>query len=251
MTSTTKTAAGVYGTWTTPIRVTGDKGEVGEDGDGVEFVYFLSNSGTAPTQRPTKSGTTLSPAGWKDDPTGVTRAKPYEYVSYRTGHTGNWSTFSLPKLWAKYGTDGVGVSYVYKRTATDTPAPTISGNGPAAPTAQGWTDEPAGPTKDDQVEWISISNYENEAWGAFSTPKIYARYSPSGTSNAVIFLYKRADQAPQKPTTESTYTFSTNTLSGHDNSWTQSVPAVSGKTPLWMIQAVASATAPANTDTIP
>lgn len=63
-------------------------------------------------------------------------------------------------------------------------------------------------------------------------------------------LYKRSATTPAKPSTTSTYTFSTGILTGHNNGWTQAVPETDGN-PLWVIQAVASATAPSDTDTIP
>ena len=46
------------------------------------------------------------PTGWTDDPTGVTSANQYEWVSVRTGTSGAWSEFSTPSLWAKFGADG-------------------------------------------------------------------------------------------------------------------------------------------------
>lgn len=84
----------------------------GEDGDGYEYVYFLSNSSTAPG-KPSRSGGTLS-GDWKDDPPSPTDNKRYVYVSYHKGVVGapnvSSSEWSLPALWtykAPKGQDGV------------------------------------------------------------------------------------------------------------------------------------------------
>lgn len=72
----------------------------------------------------------------------------------------------------------------------------------------------------------------------------------NGLNSATILLHKRSTATPAKPTTESTYTFSTAILTGHDNGWTQDIPTADGN-PLYVISAVATATAPTDTDTIP
>ena len=79
MTSTNLSALGVYGTWSNPMRLSGVEGE---DGAGIEYIYFLSANGT-PSSAPVAVG---NPAGWTADPTGVSFAKPYEYVSFRNKH---------------------------------------------------------------------------------------------------------------------------------------------------------------------
>lgn len=109
---------------------------MGEDGDGYEYVYLLSNSSTAPTSRPYRSGGTLY-GGWVDDPPSPTDSNRYVYVSYHQGVVGaptvpstEWSS---PSLWAykapkgqdgqdgqdgkdgKDGKDGVGFVTAYQR----------------------------------------------------------------------------------------------------------------------------------------
>lgn len=71
----------------------------------------------------------------------------------------------------------------------------------------------------------------------------------SGLNTATIFIYKRATTSPAVPSSTLTYTFSTKVLSGTLGGWTQAVPADDGN-PLWVTTAVATATAPADTDTI-
>lgn len=84
----------------------------GEDGDGYEYVYLLSNSATAPG-KPSRSGGTLS-GNWKDDPPSPTDSNRYVYVSYHQGVVGASnvpsSEWSSPALWtykAPKGQDGV------------------------------------------------------------------------------------------------------------------------------------------------
>jgi hypothetical protein len=93
---------------------------------------------------------------------------------------------------------------------------------------------------------ISSIEADTIARAEWSAPTIMAG---SGLNSAVVFLYRRYATAPTKPSTTSTYTFSTGALTGQNNSWTQSIPATDGN-PLWVIQSTAAATAPTDTDTI-
>ena len=89
----------------------------------------------------------------------------------------------------------------------------------------------------------------NTEW---STPTVMAQNGATGTngvSSSAVRIYKRAATSPTKPSTTSTYTFSTGLLTGQDNGWTIAVPVVDGN-PLWTTHAIASATYPTDTDTI-
>jgi len=68
-----------------------------------------------------------------------------------------------------------------------------------------------------------------------------------GSSVAQVLLYRRSVSSPTLPSTTATYTFATGVLTGHNNSWTQAIPAVDGN-PLWVT--AASASASTATDTI-
>jgi hypothetical protein len=75
----------------------------GSDGDGYEYVYYLSSSSSTPS-KPSRSGGSLS-SGWTDDPQSVSESYPYQYVSYKTGKIGadaTQSEWSTPKLWNQY-----------------------------------------------------------------------------------------------------------------------------------------------------
>ncbi len=60
----------------------------------------------------------------------------------------------------------------------------------------------------------------------------------NGYNNTLVYLYQRASSTPSKPSTTSTYDFSTKTLTGFNNGWSTSVP--SGTAPLYVTGATAS-----------
>ena len=63
----------------------------------------------------------------------------------------------------------------------------------------------------------------------------------AGINTATVFLYKRSQSSPDKPTSNITYTFATSTATGTDigtNKWTQAIP--SGNDTLYAIYATAS-----------
>ena len=74
----------------------------GVDGDGYEYVFYLSNSATPPS-KPSRANGNLS-SGWKDDPQSPTDNSRYVYVSYYEGKVGapnvSQGLWSSPALWA-------------------------------------------------------------------------------------------------------------------------------------------------------
>ena len=83
----------------------------GKDGKGIEYIFKLQN--TAPSN-PTpdnyatnteyqRTDKEFVPSGWTDDPTGVTAANPYEWVSKRVSTNGHWGAFSEPAEYAHFG----------------------------------------------------------------------------------------------------------------------------------------------------
>ena len=96
-------------------------GEPGADGASTEYVYYQcagTNEDPAPTTPPFYQEGVLKPDGWSPSPKGVTPDNPYEYMSVRTKPAGaeEFSTFSTPVIWSKWGEkgqDGDGVVYHY------------------------------------------------------------------------------------------------------------------------------------------
>lgn len=170
-----------FGTWSTPIRITGLNGENGADGTDIEFIY-LRNTGDTPSKPVSENKDDYVPSGWTDNPQGITETYKYEWVCVRTKPSGTdtWSAFSTPVIWAKWGdkgTDGDGTEYVFKRTEVEKAPDAISVSSTAdgyVPT--GWTDEPNGVDSDYPFEWVSIRHKTNGKWGSFSEPTIWNNY---------------------------------------------------------------------------
>lgn len=170
-----------FGTWSTPIRITGLNGENGADGTDIEFIY-LRNTGDTPSKPASVNKDDYVPSGWTDSPSGITATYQYEWVSVRTkpSGSGTWSAFSTPVIWAKWGdkgTDGDGTEYVFKRTEVETAPDAIlvsSATDGYVPT--GWTDEPSGVSADYPFEWVSVRHKTNGKWGAFSKPTLWNNY---------------------------------------------------------------------------
>jgi hypothetical protein len=70
--------------------------------------------------------------------------------------------------------------------------------------------------------------------------------SKDGVNTAIVYIYQRATSAPSLPSVDTTYDFSTKSLTGLDNGWTTTVPA--GSDPLYV--ATATALSKDGTDTI-
>lgn len=170
-----------FGTWSTPIRITGLNGENGADGTDIEFIY-LRNTGDTPSKPASENKDDYVPSGWTDSPSGITATYQYEWVCVRTkpSGSGTWSAFSTPVIWAKWGdkgTDGDGMEYIFQRTEVETAPSTpliFSPNAGFVPS--GWTDEPSGVSADYPFEWVSMRKKTNGIWGGFSEPTLWNNY---------------------------------------------------------------------------
>jgi hypothetical protein len=93
-------------------------GDKGQDGDGVKYIYYLSNSSTAPGKpaKATDGKWKTDGIEWSDDPQGATEEQQYEYVSKITVTTNadgsKNETVSKPALWAKYANDAQAIRIV-------------------------------------------------------------------------------------------------------------------------------------------
>ena len=136
-----------YNDWSTPIRISGDKGENGADGTDIEFIYKLSNDGNPTSaEKPTDfvndapwSGKDINgddysyddddfnPSkiqnaagqnlGWTDNPSGVgyhdeegvSTFFKYEWVCQRVKPKGSehWGGWTDPFVWSAYGDTGM------------------------------------------------------------------------------------------------------------------------------------------------
>lgn len=170
-----------FGTWSTPIRITGLNGENGADGTDIEFIY-LRNTGDTPSKPASENKDDYVPSGWTDSPSGITATYQYEWVCVRTkpSGSGTWSAFSTPVIWAKWGdkgTDGDGMEYIFQRTEVETaPSTPLTFSPNAGFVPSGWTDEPSGVSADYPFEWVSMRKKTNGIWGGFSEPTLWNNY---------------------------------------------------------------------------
>lgn len=194
-----------YGTWTTPIRITGPQGEHGADGNDIEFIYTRNNTGTAPSTPATSQTDDYVPSGWTDNPQGVAINMMYEYISTRTKENGTWSAFSTPVIWSKWGEkgmDGDGYEYIYKATANSTVPdnPTPSSTSDSTYQADdyvpsGWSDEPVTLTSTNAFLWVCVRKKTHGVWGRFSKPSLWSHYAsaeggtPGADGNDAEFNY--------------------------------------------------------------
>ena len=74
----------------------------GEDGDGYEYIYYLSSSSSASSIPTPRRQNGILQDNWQDDPMSPTVDKQYVYVAYKKGVVGSNGTFSTPKLFNRF-----------------------------------------------------------------------------------------------------------------------------------------------------
>lgn len=114
---------GIVSPWTKPIRITGENGEPGTDGNNLEFIYQRRTHQWINPERPTsKNENKYVPLdeGWTGSPTGIDDVYRYEYMCQRRkDDNDNWSEWEGPMIWSRWGDDGKdgdGVEYAYFTT---------------------------------------------------------------------------------------------------------------------------------------
>lgn len=200
--------------WTDPIRITGDNGKDGEDGTTYEFIYFR-NSGATPNKPTSEQQDDYIPAGWTDNPQGVTETLQYEWVCVRQKEKKVWGAFSVPVIWAKWGEkgmDGDGYEYIFTRTADvdtkpkkpllslnyDDFIPTITNGGSSD---YNWSDDPKGVSEESKAEWVSVRKKEDGNWGEFKEPSLWSNWGEPGLSGGHYeYRLKISAEKPALPT---------------------------------------------------
>lgn len=126
-----KCTGGVWGNWSSPIRLSGfngsdgnpgTPGDPGADGADIEFIYKRSNSlpGVNDLAPESVNEDDDVPDGWEDNPSGVDSEHKYEWMCQRTKPAGinqAWGEWVGPFVWSAYGDkgmDGDGVEYIYR-----------------------------------------------------------------------------------------------------------------------------------------
>ena len=110
----------------------------GSDGDGYEYIYYLSSSSSASSIPTPRRQNGILQDNWQDDPMSPTVDKQYVYVAYKKGVVGSNGTFSTPKLFNRFPKSISKQETKFYTTSSLTPAPdatTIWKNGsPTMPT---------------------------------------------------------------------------------------------------------------------
>lgn len=193
-------STGTYGTWTDPVRITGDNGEDGADGTSLEFIYkrfatqqTWGNNNLNPAYwAANQNADYTGPSGyqWSDKPEGITSGYQFEYMSQRKYDGHQWLKFIEPVLWSRYGEkgmDGDGYEYIFKHFV----GPQTFGdniNNPAywaasqnaeylGPTGYEWSDDPQGISSGFQVEYVTMRKKTDETWGKYNEPTVWAQWN--------------------------------------------------------------------------
>lgn len=74
----------------------------GSDGDGYEYIYYLSSSSSVSSIPTPRRQNGILQDNWQDDPMPPTVDKQYVYVAYKKGVVGSDGTFSAPKLFNRF-----------------------------------------------------------------------------------------------------------------------------------------------------
>lgn len=205
--------------WSEPIMISGEDGNNGTDGVNVEFIFKLTkNDFVVPSRPESINQTEAIPEGWTDSPSGISETMQCEWVCTRKkNELGNWSGWSVPVIWSKWGvngTDGDGVEYIYKinngelldnPTPDDTSTDEYQSKGEYkdkeyVPTHLGWTDNPTGVSPTNTHEWVCVRKQKNGVWQPFSNPALWAKYGDKGDSGISIrTMYAKTTDSKTPP----------------------------------------------------
>lgn len=200
----TKQENGVWNNWTTPV-MWSKYGVNGKDGDGVEYIYKLNNTGVAP-DRPTEVSQEpeFVPDGWTDNPSGISASNKYEWVCIRKFRDGLWGEFSNPALWAKYGDNGQtgnSARTMYCKTANASTVPEVNASNINPGSIWGVTIPSYSGT---EVVWgiQAIVTYDNTLVQDWQGPYLITGINgKDGTPpNYKTYVFKLSDSKPSAPT---------------------------------------------------
>lgn len=160
-------------------------GEKGQDGDGVEYKYYLKNDSTVPTY-------SASDSKWTDDPTGVSIDNQYEYVIQIKTVNGVPTPAAKASLWAKYGengADGKGIVDIvnYYDTTTNTTAPSWSSTSDLSNWKTSMSQVALSPTNKYLWNYERIQYTDNTY--KRTSPAIIGVYGDSGTDAVDFQIY--------------------------------------------------------------
>lgn len=211
---------GIVSPWTKPIRITGENGEPGADGNNLEFIYTRRTFPMIDEDAPISVNKNKDvPDGWTGSPTGIDDKWKYEYMCQRRKDANDkWGPWEGPTVWSRWGDDGKdgdGVEYVYYTTngqepnfrcedtieseayqkseyrpivqlrtgANDTWADVMDNEGNPVK----WYDNPRQiDAEDNRAQWVLIRKRRTPEeggkaqWGQFEGPSLWSMYGEKG-----------------------------------------------------------------------
>ena len=195
------------GTWSVPVRISGENGK---DGQWTSFVFRQSE-----TQPPTPTGTSTIPSGWSDRPSSVGKWWMIKATISGSSNTviGTWST--PVQVTGEDGVDGNYTDFKYAVNSSLTVAPTINRTVRNPP---GWTDVPPS-VGDDQYLWLTqaVINPDNTLSDQWSVP---VRISGESGKDGEYTIYQ--------------YAKNTSTTTSPTTGWVTTPPSLSSGEYLWM-----------------
>lgn len=193
--------------WSTPVRISGEKGNSGNNGSVFYFIYTLAST-TPSTPTFTTPSALVGQTIWTIKPPTPTDTL-YLYMSQaiynpNTGRFGSWTApIRISGKDGQKGADGTDIEFIYLRNTGSTPSkPTSVNTDDYMPS--GWTDNPQGITETYKYEWVCvrIKPSGTDTWSAFSTPVIWAKWGDKGTDGdgmEYIFQRTEVETAPSTP----------------------------------------------------
>lgn len=193
--------------WSTPVRISGEKGNSGNNGSVFYFIYTLAST-TPSTPTFTTPSALVGQTIWTIKPPTPTDTL-YLYMSQaiynpNTGRFGSWTApIRISGKGGQKGADGTNIEFIYLRNTGSTPSkPTSVNTDDYMPS--GWTDNPQGITETYKYEWVCVRTKPSgtDTWSAFSTPVIWAKWGDKGTDGdgmEYIFQRTEVETAPSTP----------------------------------------------------
>lgn len=193
--------------WSTPVRISGEKGNSGNNGSVFYFIYTLAST-TPSTPTFTTPSALVGQTIWTIKPQTPTDTL-FLYMSQaiynpNTGRFGSWTApIRISGKNGEKGADGTDIEFIYLRNTGSTPSkPTSVNTDDYVPS--GWTDSPQGITETYKYEWVCVRTKPSgtDTWSAFSTPVIWAKWGDKGTDGdgtEYIFQRTEVEKAPSKP----------------------------------------------------
>ena len=193
--------------WSTPVRISGEKGNSGNNGSVFYFIYTLAST-TPSTPTFTTPSALVGQTIWTIKPPTPTDTL-YLYMSQaiynpNTGRFGSWTApIRISGKDGQKGADGTDIEFIYLRNTGSTPSkPTSVNTDDYMPS--GWTDNPQGITETYKYEWVCVRTKPSgtDTWSAFSTPVIWAKWGDKGTDGdgmEYIFQRTEVETAPSTP----------------------------------------------------